>query len=214
MLEIKSLDMTAAIKKLVMNLDEQDLVIFISKNAVTSSMPLLEEYWPQWPLVSWFAIGKSTARKLDGYGINAAYPKKGTSEDLLALPGLRDVKGLKVVIVRGQGGRETLAQVLTERGARVSYLETYFRSAVDYGDTLGRDLSAERIDICVVSSLEGLDQLSASLNESELGKLHLIVPSGRVAAVAGKQGWASVSQAQGADDDALLQSIMKVTRVL
>ena len=211
MLEIKSLVMTAAVKNLVMNLDEQDLVIFISKNAVTRSMAALEEYWPQWPLLSWFAVGKSTARELDAYGIRAVYPEKASSEELLALPGLKDVEGKKVVIVRGQGGRELLAAELSDRGARVSYLETYIRKGIEYGAALARDLAAERIDVCVVTSLEGLNQLSASLNEPELGKLHLIAPSGRIAAVAGAQGWASVSEATGADDDALLQSILKAT---
>ena len=209
MLEIKSLSITPGAKNLVMNLDQQDIVIFVSRNAVIKSIPVLEEYWPQWPLLSWFAVGRSTAQALENYGIKAAYPDKAGSEGLLALPGLREPEASRVMIVRGQGGRELLAEELVARGAAVSYFETYTRIGVDYGAGLVGDLYEENINICVVTSLEGLDQLLVSLNKSELGKLHLVVPSARIAVAAGNQGWAGVSEASGADDAALLQSILQ-----
>jgi uroporphyrinogen-III synthase len=214
MLEIKRLGMTPETKTLVMNLDEQDIVIFISQNAVTLGIATLEEYWPQWPQLSWFAVGKGTAQALLKFGIDAIYPDKASSENLLALPGLQKVQGSKIMIVRGEGGREFLAERLKEQGARVSYLETYTRVGIDYGETLAKDLYGERVDLCVVTSLEGLNQLSGSLNRAELGKLHLIVPSSRIAADAGNQGWVSVTQSTGADDEALLQSILKTTLVI
>lgn len=214
MLEIKSLSITPEAKRLMLNLDEQDLVIFISKNAVTRSISVLEEFWPQWPAISWFAIGRTTAHALESYGIKATYPEKASSEDLLALPELQEVENLRVMIVRGQGGRELMAKELVNRGARVSYLETYTRIGIKYGESLASDLHDQRLDICVVTSLEGLNQLLVSLNRAELGKLHLVVPSGRIAAAAGNQGWAGVSEATGADDDALFQSILKVTLVI
>jgi uroporphyrinogen-III synthase len=214
MLEIKSLSMTPEIKSLVMNLDQQDSVIFVSQNAVSMSISTLEEYWPQWPQLSWFAVGKGTAQALLNLGIRAIYPDKASSEDLLALPELQKVQDSKIMIVRGQGGRELLAEKLNQRGARISYLETYSRVGIDYGETLGKDLYKERVDFCIATSLEGLNHLSDSLNRAELAKLHLIVPSSRIAAGAGNRGWAGVYEAAGADDEALLQSILKATLVM
>ena len=214
MLEIKSLSMTPEIKSLVMNLDQQDSVIFVSQNAVRLSISTLEEYWPQWPQLSWFAVGKGTAQALLNLGIRAVYPDNASSEDLLALPELQKVQDSKIMIVRGQGGRELLAEKLNQRGARISYLETYSRVGIDYGETLGKDLYKERVDFCIATSLEGLNHLSDSLNRAELAKLHLIVPSSRIAAGAGNRGWAGVYEAAGADDEALLQSVLKATFVM
>jgi uroporphyrinogen-III synthase len=50
------------------------------------------------------------------------------SEGLLATEEMNDIKNKKIVIFRGEGGRETLAETLRARGAEVTYAECYTRT--------------------------------------------------------------------------------------
>ena len=211
MLEIKSVPVKPAVKALVLNFDQFDVAIFVSKNAVTFGIPLLEQIWPQWPQVSWLAVGQSTAMALEKYDIKAEYPGKSGSEGLLALDCLRDVKQTKILIVRGGEGRKLLAEELLRRGAEVSYLEVYARVDVVYPEGLSADLFDSKVDISVVTSAEGLSQLAHSLSSQELGKLQLVVPSERIVRIARDLGCSKVHLASGADDESLLQAILETT---
>ena len=107
LIELSAIKVTPEEKQRVMNIDQQDVVIFVSKSSVRYALPLLENYWPQWPLaLRWLAVGPGTAEALAGFGIQAAYPRIAGSQGLLELPALRAVSGGKVLIVRGVGGRE------------------------------------------------------------------------------------------------------------
>ena len=211
MLEIRSVPVKPAAKALVLNFDQFDVAIFVSKNAVTFGIPLLEQYWPQWPKVTWLAVGQSTAKALEKFDINAEHPVQPGSEGLLALDCLRDVKQTKILIVRGGEGRKLLAEELLKRGAEVSYLEVYARVEVAYPESLSVDLFDSKVDISVVTSAEGLSQLAHSLSSQELGKLQLVVPSGRIERIARDLGCTRVHLASGADDESLLRAILETT---
>ena len=64
--------------------------------------------------INWFAVGFGTSLVLSDHGIKADYPTVAGSEGLLELSGLQKVKDLKVLIVRGVGGRELLAAELID----------------------------------------------------------------------------------------------------
>lgn len=66
----------------------------------------------------------------------------------------------KVLIMRGEGGREFLAERLRGQGVQVDYLPLYRRRAPDYpaGELLAR-VRAERLNGLVVSSGQGLQNL-------------------------------------------------------
>lgn len=84
------------------------------------------------------------------------------SESLLELPELAvdRVKGKRVAIFRGDGGRELLAETLRERGATVDCITCYRRSGPSNGVVpLMAAWRAGKLDALTVSSSEGLRYL-------------------------------------------------------
>jgi uroporphyrinogen-III synthase len=206
-------ELSGAQRSLLLDLDLYRHVIFISTNAVQFGMDRLDEYWPQLPEgISWYAIGDTTAAELGAFGIDAATPGVNmTSEGLLALPALEDVRDERVLIVKGEGGRETLKNELARRGARVDELACYRRSPPDVAaGELARKLSEWAIDLILISSGEGLANLQLLLTPAETSKLKhmaLVVPSERVARLARDAGFDQVVTAENASDAAMLRAL-------
>ena len=102
------------------------MLVFVSTNAVQYAFPLLPD---QLPLdIGVAAIGQATANALDAVGLPATLvPERMDSEGLLALPELADLRGRHVIVLRGNGGRELLADTLVERGATLQQVEVYRR---------------------------------------------------------------------------------------
>ncbi|HAU08966.1 MAG TPA: hypothetical protein DCS16_04430 [Gammaproteobacteria bacterium] len=125
----------ATLRRSLLELDLFDTLIFISTNAVRAGVAAIEDYWPQFPVgIQVVAIGPSTAalaQKL--LCCEVAVAAGGvTSEDLLSSGVLDNLKGKRVGIFRGEGGRDTLAEGIRDRGGRVDYFEVYRRLICDY----------------------------------------------------------------------------------
>lgn len=109
-------------------LADHDWLIFISANAVHAARryadAALRAYGGRIA-----AVGAATASALAevGIGVDLQPEADFSSEGLLATAALRDVEGSRVLIIRGEGGREHLAQTLRARGASVEYAEVYQR---------------------------------------------------------------------------------------
>ena len=191
-------------------LDEYQHVIFVSTNAVRFGMEQVEMYWPQLPTgMRCYAVGEATARCLADFGIEAHTPdREMSSEGLLAMPALQAVDGQRVLIIKGEGGRDTLRSELTSRGSRVDELACYRRGPPEVSrDVLLRQLSDRGIDIILVSSGEGLCNLRLLLTRAETTKLNMIVPSQRVARMALEAGCRQVFVADNASDAAMLRAL-------
>ena len=126
---IEPLEITAAGRNLLFNLDQYHAVFFVSTNAARLALQALDALWPQWPVgVHWLAVGPATAEVLSAAGMAAELPRTGfDSEALLELDCLRDLPGKRVLICRGEGGRELVAETLQRRGAEVDVLPLYQR---------------------------------------------------------------------------------------
>lgn len=140
-------------------LAQYDFAVFVSANAVEYGAPDAR----QWPagLVP-FAPGPGTAEALAAVGIQGARVPTSTFDTagLLALPEFADPRGRRVVIFRGDGGRDQLANALRERGASVDYVTCYRRTAPATGSQgLFEAFRAGRIDAVTITSSEGLDNL-------------------------------------------------------
>jgi len=138
-------------------LGHADWLIFVSANAVRCAFELLG---PQWldtvsmPKIA--AIGQATAKALldKGVAVDLKPKEQFNSESLLAQLGLMDAKGLSFLIVRGEGGRELLADTLRQRGGKVEYAEVYRRVAPEI-DVNGLLASWRRGDIAIVTLTSG-----------------------------------------------------------
>lgn len=108
-------------------LDHYQFLVFVSVNAVLHGACLLEGGLP--PGTRLLAVGPATSQALAdlGHVVDQAPDGRFDSESLLAQPLLQEVHGKRVLIVRGEGGREHLAQSLQARGASVHYADVYRR---------------------------------------------------------------------------------------
>jgi len=192
-------------KRISLDLDRYDKIIFVSKSSVNFGLPLLENYWPQWPIsLKWFSVGQGTAEALSQYGVVASFPDLAGSEGLLALAGLQEVAGEEILIVRGAGGRELLGRSLGEFGASVTYLETYRRRLLqpDFS-CLGPGTTV------ILTSAEILENFT-SLSGRNLRGCHAVVPSSRLEKIARTRVFRGVTNAGGASDEALYDAVIKV----
>lgn len=200
----QTLSESATMRASIQALAENRLVIFVSPAAVAIGMALVDRYWPQYPVtVRWVAVGERTRQALAEWGVEALAPAGDDehSEGLLELPALQEVAGEKVLIMRGRGGRDLLADALRERGARVAFVELYER--VPLSVTLP---APEEVAGLVVSSLAVFEALLAS-GGAALAARPLIVPSERVASAARQAGFHHVCCAKGAGPAATVAAI-------
>lgn len=215
LLAIEPLPETPEQRSRILDLDRYHAVLVISKPAARLGLERLDRYWPQ-PLHGqpWFAVGAATGALLDAYGVDACWSVQGAdSEALLALPRLAEALARpdpRVLILKGQGGRELLAETLRARGVAVDELVLYRRHCPVYPPgTLAERVESERLNGLVVSSGQGLESLHALAAEawSELRRLPLFVPSGRVAEQARRLGADCVVDCRGASAAALLAAL-------
>lgn len=205
-------------RRILLELDRYQHIIFISGNAVHFGMRLIEDFWPQLPVgVRWYAVGDATAAGLEPFGIRAITPGSAmSSEGLLALSPLQNVREERVLLVKGEGGRDTLKQELAGRGALVDELACYRRSApaLAPGELASR-LARWDIDVIMISSGEGLANLQLLLSPAESSKLKdvsMIVPSSRVAAMARAAGFIHIVTADNASDAAMMRAVKQWQR--
>lgn len=201
----------------VLAFDEYHKAIFISQNAVHYGMQWLDRYWPQLPIgIEWFAIGKATSRALEnnhqGLVLSVAAGAMN-SESLLQLPQLQQLSGQKIVIFRGQGGRDHLAQQLQARGAFVDYCELYQRLSPEPGQGLDPSFrQTSQRPVVSVHSGETLTNLCSILPADDLLWLQqqiILVPGERVAALAQHAGFSQIAIAENASHEGMINALTK-----
>ncbi len=195
-----------------------DWLIFISVNAVNYAFKALgtklEKLCQTTRLA---AIGQSTANALATHGckVNATPSQGFNSEALLALPEFQDLKGQRIVCIRGQGGRELLAETFRARGANVEYLEVYQRISADLQpDALRKLIENNNVDYITISSGEILTSLAQKLNTEQLRsrvlEIPLIVISERLLQQAKSLGFKHIALSDGPSDSAVVKKIIRL----
>lgn len=213
LLDIEPLPLSAEQHLLFAELNRYSAVIVVSKPAARLAVALLGTSAVTG--LPWFSVGAATAQILADAGLPVSSPQQGDdSEALLALPELQQAlasgSAPRVLILRGEGGREALADCLRGQGVTVDYLQLYRRRLPHYAvAALPERVYAERLNGLVVSSGQGLQHLLelAGAEWPSLARLPLFVPSPRVAELAMAAGARAVVDCRGASAAALLAAL-------
>ena len=165
------------------------------------------------------AVGQGTVRELKARGFEPTIAPQDqfNSESLLALAAMKEVQDKRVMILRGNGGREVLRDTLLARGAQAEYVEVYKRQCPDPTMDIGAALRDQGIDIIVLSSGEGarnLVKMTPVTDHALLFSLPLIVISPRIADICRKLGFSGdITVSRNASDEAVLDVLQKALRV-
>jgi uroporphyrinogen-III synthase len=190
-IEIQDLPPPPALSRLA----DYDLAIFVSPTAVAKVMPRLGTLAPRAA-----AVGAGTRRELERYGVrDVIAPSAGADSEAL-LAELEGVAGKRIVILRGEGGRAFLGDMLRSRGATVEYAACYRRVRPQ---ATGRG----RADAVTASSAEGLENLFEMLDPALLRTTPLFVPHERIAEAARERSVREVVVG-GPSDEEMAASLM------
>ncbi len=213
-LEIIPVEPLDEIKKTLNSLDQYQWLFFVSTNAVNFALRANNGRIGNLQHVRIVAVGQATAGALRNAELNVDLvpEQKYNTEAILAMPQLQELNGQSCLIVRGQGGRELLAQTLEERGAQVYYLEVYRRILPEtksgYVEKL---LHQKQLDVITVTSGEALNNLLILLNSNvhqQLLATPLAVISQRIGKLAVERGFKQVFVSEKPADTALVKAIV------
>lgn len=182
------------------------MAIFISPTAVEQSQiyfPVLPEHFT---IVS---IGSKTTQALEQQDIPVDIEApEHNSESLLQTAEFQmpELRGQRILIFRGTGGRNLLGDTLARRGAQVRYVETYRRELPPLPPL--DEKQVDSLDAITISSNEGLDNLITLMEDpSLLIDIPLFVPSPRSVTLARQHGFRSIVAAENATDEATLTAL-------
>lgn len=212
-LEIEPIELDAASRKQLAP-DSHDWTIYTSANAVLHSVRQL----PRPTRSKIAAIGRATARALREQDLNVQALPPGTSESegLLALDAFARPDGLRILIVKGAGGRRLLQEELARRGAEVETVEVYRRVRARPDEAILHELvracGRSRV-VVAATSAETLDALLEIVPEARVPRLldtTLVVPGERVAAAARDRRWRGpLIVAASAEDSTMVAALVE-----
>jgi uroporphyrinogen-III synthase len=214
-LQIIGLDYDAATNPLD-KLSKPHWLVFTSANAVNFALKAIGGKIAQLAATQIAAIGKATAKELELAGLSVdLIPENGfDSESLLAMPQLHDIKGQTVLIIKGRGGREELANTLRSRGAIVEYWDVYQRVMPGYDNSrvlgmIGRD----KLDAIIITSGDALQNLLKMIGENHQKRIvamPLVVISERISRLATEMGFMRITVAENPSDTAILNAVIAI----
>jgi uroporphyrinogen-III synthase len=188
-----------------------DKIVFISKNAVHGFLQQINQDQLSKD-IQLVAVGAATAEAISNAGLNVSITPKenGGSEYLLALDEMQNLAGQKILIVRGEGGRELLADTLKSRQAEVVYGEVYRR--VKSSPRAESCLEAIQADVMICTSEQSVKNLVSLLVADKLRLLDkpLIVLSDRIKETAHSLGFKQVMATASTSDAAIIDTLMQL----
>jgi uroporphyrinogen-III synthase len=187
-------------------LESYDLVVFVSPNAVAKALDVMLEH-RSWPAsVTAATLGRSSEAELVRRGVKTIVspPLRFDSEALLECAELQQMAGKRVLICRGDSGRELLGETLVARGAAVDYLMVYRRGMPQLDPApLHKLWEAGQLDAVTLTSSEGLRNMVAMIGHighAWLKNTPTFVPHARIAEQATQFGLRRIISTGPADD--------------
>ena len=209
---INNPSLVEAIKKL----NEYDIAIFISLNAVEQAIAILKpNRFP--PKLELAAIGPSSSDALSEAGYhNVTSPEyRFDSEGLLETPLFQNVDNASIALMRGQGGREWLGDTLLARGANVTCFDLYQRVLpAESSRPLQQALATGVVTLASITSNNGLENLMLLAGVqylNHLQQLPLVVLSQRSHDFAQNNGFTGpIAIADSANDQAMVEAMISL----
>ena len=187
------------------------LIVFVSPNAVEQFFALKPPGLP-WPkALEVGSTGPGTTRALRAKGVPAerilepaAESAQFDSEALWERLSSSDWRNAKVLIVRGDGGRDWLAETLRTHGAKVTAVMAYQRLPPSFTPPqqalLADALAEPQKHLWLFSSSEAIAHLAASVTHADLARAWAIATHPRIAARAQEVGFGNVVKTRPALD--------------
>jgi uroporphyrinogen-III synthase len=220
-LEIVPIQDDELFRQQMKSLSQYDWLIFISPQAVFHSVAWI----PQSIGIKFAAIGEGTKNALQAAGFtDITHPlDEWTSEGLLKLPCFNSVSGKKIMLVKGAGGRELLADTLMARGAIVTEWVVYRRVLPDMTVDPGL-FYQQKIDIIICTSGESMRNLIKLVLRdvrstpqdkriTDIFEIPLVVISPRLVQLARELGFKKVSLSSNASHNAIIETIKGISNV-
>jgi uroporphyrinogen-III synthase len=189
-----------------------DWLVFTSVAAVEHGIAAASRYRGDETRIA--AIGTATHDALLAAGFESvtAPIEHQDSEGLLELPEFTDIRGRKILLVKGHGGRGLLASELAARGASVGRMDVYVRQLPPQSpDVLLDGWRNDRLDAIVISSRDGLENLYTLLPDEGrtfLRRTQLVAPTVRMLKlVQALDIPVEPVISQGASDDAVMNAL-------
>jgi uroporphyrinogen-III synthase len=196
------------------------MVAFVSPNAIDAAFAHID-VWPR--AVTLAVLGEGSRAALARHGLDAHNativspldPARSDSENLLQSLDLAALAGKEVLIVRGESGRELMADGLRAAGAIVTTVAAYRRSVPPLTPALRARLLhlLDRPNDWVITSSEALrgllalvEALDAPETVSKMQQQHWIIPHARIAETAAALGLAPITLC-GSGDEGLLAAL-------
>ncbi len=208
---------SAALDALTEQLEDYDLVVLVSVNAVRMGLAaiLQRRDWPDKTALA--CVGHASRAAVEALGLQVDHlpEHEFSSEGLLDLPELQHMQGRRVAILRGNGGRDTLFETLTARGADVAYVEVYRRLCPrQSAPSLQRLLREHAPDVITATSnetLQNLFDLAGSECRALLLDIPLVLASRRQAELAARLGFRQGAVIAGhASDEAMAEGVSQL----
>ena len=188
LIDIVQLEDYAVFDSVIADLASYDWAIFISSNAVQNGMPrVLNKFTPLPAQLKFAAIGPVTAHELTQMGCaQVLIPEnRFDSESLLSVSEMHHMQGKRVMIFRGVGGREVLADRLTARGATVIFAECYRRinpqTTTEPLENLWRNGQCKALIVTSSEAMRHLLQMTNNGSDEWIQQLRICVNHERIA---------------------------------
>lgn len=159
------------------------------------------------PNIRYFAIGNKSAKLFSQLTHNkVSYPKQEDSEGLIQLLKNESLNNRTVLILRGDSGRQLLANEIAHQKAKVKIIECYRRNIIQYPP----NILADHIDkqVIIVTSVEHLHQLETYCHNEHKKLAKLIVTSQRIFTEAKRLNWQKVLSVDSANNQILFKTII------
>jgi uroporphyrinogen-III synthase len=224
LLEIHPLADQSTLRRALAGLSGYALVAFVSPNAIDAAFAHIAR-WPDG--VALAVLGETSRACLASHGIDDANatiyspldPARSDSEHLLDALAPAALAGRRVLIVRGESGRELMADGLRAAGAEVDVVAAYRRCVPPLTPALAQQLLRllDGEQRWIVTSSEALRGLVGRLEELDarqpgadavvrMQQQVLIVPHARIAQTASGLGFSLVTLT-GSGDERLLAAL-------